>query len=464
MDARRSFCFPLLCVCAALCGLAPASAQQRSENTDDHAAVDPRTLFADPTRENYRLLAAEVETNLKQQVLANWYPRALDVERGGFIQNLNEDWTPAPGGAKGIVYESRLTWTAAKAAQRFPEKSALYSDAAREGLKFLAGKMWDSQHGGFYWSVDPTGNPTRGRGGSDGSSKQAYGNAFGIYAAAAVYELHHDPAALELVQKGFNWYDEHGHDAEHGGYFEILTAEGTPNPNAIPAVGGPPGAKSMNSTVHMLEALTAVYRVWPDPKVRARLRELFEIVRDKMVRDPGYLVQFFTADWQPKPNDDSYGHDVEVAYLLTEAAEALEIPNDPDTWEAAKKLVDHAMQVGWDNTNGGLFNSGGIDGGNFAPTREWWVEAELLNALLLMHQRYGKNDPRYWDAFLAQWNWINQFGLDKTHGGWWPRVRNDGMPVHGLKSDAWTECYHQGRALLNVSQRLRKLADDAPIK
>ena len=182
-----------------------------------------------------------------------------------------------------------------------------------------------------------------------------------------MYELHHDPAALELVQKGFHWYDEHGHDAEHGGYFEILTAEGMPNPNAIPAVGGPPGTKSMNSTVHMLEALTAVYRVWPDPKVRARLRELFEIVRDKMVRDPGYLVQFFTTDWQPKPNDDSYGHDVEVAYLLTEAAEALEIPNDPATWEAAKKLVDHAMQVGWDKTNGGLFNSGGIDGGNFAP-------------------------------------------------------------------------------------------------
>ena len=80
----------------------------------------------------------------------------------------------------------------------------------------------------------------------------------------------------------------------------------------------------MNSTVHMLEALTSVYRIWPDPKVKARLRELFEIVRDKMVRDPGYLVQFFTTDWQPKANDDSYGHDVEVAYLLTEAAEALE--------------------------------------------------------------------------------------------------------------------------------------------
>jgi mannobiose 2-epimerase len=128
--------------------------------------------------------------------------------------------------------------------------------------------------------------------------------------------------------------------------------------------------------------------------------------------------------------------------------------------QAAKALVDHALRVGWDNSRGGLYNSGGLEGVNYATTREWWVEAESLNALLLMHQRYGKTDPRYWEAFSGQWNWINQFGLDKVHGGWWPRVRNDGTPVRGAKSDAWTECYHQARALLNVSQRLRNLAGD----
>jgi hypothetical protein len=28
-----------------------------------------------------------------------------------------------------------------------------------------------------------------------------------------------------------------------------------------------------------------------------------------------------------------------------------------------------------------------------------------------------------------------------------------------VKADMWTECYHQGRAMLNVSERLRKLAE-----
>jgi mannobiose 2-epimerase len=413
---------------------------------------------AHPRAEAYGRLADETETNLKEQVLAKWYPRAIDTQRGGFAENFNEDWSPGNSRSKGIVYESRLTWTAAQAAHRFSEQAAEYTAAAQHGLKFLSEKMWDAENGGFFWAIDQDGNPVRGTGGNDGSSKQAYGNAFGIYAAAAVYQLNHDPEALALVQKGFRWFDEHAHDAEHGGYFEVLTRDGHPNAAAVPAVGGAAGDKSMNSSVHLLEALTDIYRIWPDQTVKSRLQEMFEIVRDKIAHDPGYLTLYFSADWKPKDGEDSYGHDVEAAYLLIEAADALGIPDDPTTWKVAKQLVDHALQVGWDKVRGGLYNSGGINGGNYARSREWWVEAESLNALLLMHQRYGETDPRYWTAFLAQWNWITQFGQDKTNGGWWPRVQNDGTPVRGAKSDAWTECYHQGRALLNVSERLRTLA------
>ena len=75
-----------------------------------------------------------------------------------------------------------------------------------------------------------------------------------------------------------------------------------------------------------------------------------------------------------------------------------------------------------------------------------------------MHERYGRETPRYWNAFVQQWNWINQYEIDKIHGGWYPRLYNDNRPVSFPKSDAWTDCYHQARAMLNVSARLRKLA------
>jgi mannobiose 2-epimerase len=89
----------------------------------------------------------------------------------------------------------------------------------------------------------------------------------------------------------------------------------------------------------------------------------------------------------------------------------------------------------------------------------WWVEAEGLNALLLMHERFGKDTPRYWDAFVKQWEFIAKRQIDSTHGGWYPTLDAGGTPKPNQpKSDRWTEGYHQGRALMNVSDRLRRLA------
>jgi cellobiose epimerase len=408
-----------------------------------------------PTPEVFLRLAAEVETNLHRDILDKWFPVAFDPH-GGFFQDYSEDWTLVPSDSKGIVYESRLTWTSAEAAMRFPAKSEMYLAQSRHGLAFLSEKMWDQKKGGFFWGVDDDGNPA----GELGARKQGYGNAFGIFGAAVNYKATHDAAALDLAKKAFRWYDEHGHDAKNGGYLEVVLddpADANSVDDADP-IGAGANGKSMNTSIHVLEALTALYEVWPDPTVRARLQEMFEIVRDKIYADPGYLVMFFAADWKPRAGEDSYGHDVETAYLLTEAAAALGIPDDQTTWLKARKLVDHSLQYGLDHERGGLYNEGGVTGGDYADQREWWVEAEWLNALLLMHERYGHETPQYWNAFIQQWNWINQYGMDKVNGGWYPRVNNDGTPVPHGKSDAWTDCYHQARAMFNVSARLRSLA------
>jgi mannose/cellobiose epimerase-like protein (N-acyl-D-glucosamine 2-epimerase family) len=421
-------------------------------------AAQPSAPAPQPTPQACRRLAQETEANLQQEILDKWLPSAFDP-RGGFFQNYNADWSRVGDESKGIVYESRLTWTAAAAAARFPKLAEMCLAQTHHGVAFLAEKMWDHRRGGFFWAVDEAGNPA----GPQGAQKLGYGNAFGIFAAAGNYKVTHDPIALDLAQKAFHWYDQHGHDAKNGGYLEVAP-DGAPSAALSNPVGAHGDEKSMNSTIHMLEAITALYEVWPDATVRARLNEVFEIVRDRIYADPGYLHQFLSADWRPRvspgPSRDSYGHDVETAYLLTEAAAALGMPNDAQTWQEARRLVDHAMQFGLDHQRGGLYNEGGVTGGNYSEQREWWVQAEYLNALLLMHERYGRETQKYWNAFVAQWYWINRHEIDRIHGGWYPRVDNDGNPVPFPKSDAWTDCYHQARAMLNVSARLRRLAGE----
>jgi mannobiose 2-epimerase len=413
-----------------------------------------------PTKEVYLRIADEVTANLQSQILDKFFPVTVDEKGGGFFENYGLDWARDAGDNKSIVYQSRLTWTSAQAARRFPAKADLYLAMTRRGAACLADRLWDKQGGGFFWTVDSAGQPTR-------SVKQMYGHAFGIYALSASYQATKDPATLDLAKKAFQWLEEHAHDQVNRGYFENIGPDGKPSDAGSSAVGARANQKSMNTSIHLLEALTGLYQIWPDPLVRTRVQEMLEICRDKIYAEPGFLTQYLTADWQRTSSPDSFGHDVEAGFLMVEAAEILGLGNDPRIWTAARHLVDHAMQYGWNHERGGLYDAGtinadGVVTGGLRTEKIWWVEAEHLNALLLQHEHVGRETTKYWDAFVRQWDWISRFQVDHTNGGWWPTVRADGTPASRVKADTWTECYHQARAMLNVSERLQKLAAEEP--
>ena len=410
------------------------------------------------TGKNYIVLAEQAEANLQAHVLGQWFPRAVDPACG-FHQNYAENWSPLPPADRSVVYQSRLTWLAAQAARRYPAQSETYLAYARHGLRCLAEHLWDSENGGFFWSLDETGEPER------GGEKHVYGVSFAIYAAAALYQASGDDAALDLGKQAYFWLQTNAHDPVNGGWQEALTRQGVPilaptANGAYDAISTRYGCKSMNTHIHLLESLTALSEVWPDPALRERLTEVFEIVRDKIaVEAVGCLNLFFTPDWRALPDHDSFGHDVETAFLLVEAISALEQPGDERTWTLARRIVDHALEFGWDTQHGGFYDSGSVYGRAFERQKVWWVQAEGLNALLLLHGRFGSETKRYWSAFIQQWEFIQSHQIDAKYGGWYSEVTREGVAGPGrVKSDRWTECYHQGRALLTVSAGLRQLS------
>lgn len=214
----------------------------------------------------------------------------------------------------------------------------------------------------------------------------------------------------------------------------------------------------MNTHIHLLEAFTELYRAWPDATLRKRLEEMLVVVRDKICVEPGVMNLFFTNSWQAIPDHDSYGHDVETAYLMLETDEVLHGKADPRSERMAKMLVDHALQFGWDEKNGGLFREGTTFGKPEDTMKDWWVEVESLNALLLMHQRYGKQDSLYFQRFLQQWDFIQKHTIDSQYHGLYNLTKADGTPITQDKGVIWKAAYHDGRAFWNVSERLRKLA------
>jgi mannobiose 2-epimerase len=426
-------------------------------------AGEKAATYLPPTAESYRKLANETETAFRRDVLGVWFPRTIDSEKGGFHSDFARDWRPTRSGGKFSVFQARMTWIAAQVALRRPDLREQFLPYARHGLAFLADVLWDKEQGGFFWGLDDDGHVSP----VFTDRKHLYGMSFCIYGAAAAYQATQDPRALDLAQRGFRWIEDHAHDATNGGYFEWLTREGKPilgdkdavrpDPTAVSAF--PVGYKSMNTHIHLLEAFSQLYEVWKDETLRARLEELLTVVRDKVAVDPGVLNLYFTPEWRAVADHDSYGHDVETAYLMLETEDVLGHGHDPKTERMARKLVDHALALGWDEAHGGFYREGTAFGKAEDTTKEWWAEVEGLNALLLMHERYGKQSDLYFKAFQRQWHFIRDHQIDGEFRGFYTLTAADGTPTADLKGSIWKAAYHDGRALLNVTERLRHLAD-----
>ncbi len=416
-------------------------------------------------------ILSEIDSVLVDQY-ALWYPRTVDNEYGGFLSRYSYDWKPIGTQNKMIVTQARHTWTASKVAYRDSSRKN-FAKHGRHGFDFLRSTMWDDEYGGFYTTVSREGRVLTEE--DDVIQKGLYGNAFGIYGLASYYQATGDTAALGLAKQAFHWLDEGSYDPEHGGYFNSLTREGEYyQPEGYRSAR----PKDYNSGIHILEALAELYQVWPDDTVRSRLYEMFTVVRDTFTTGKGYMNLYFKRDWTPIVYKDSsravqeqhlgtdhvtFGHDIETAFLLLEAAHALNFSED-SVLTHAKKMVDHTIDNAWDAEEGGFYDRGYYFEGDEELTvtdssKVWWAQAEALHSLLIMAEHFP-DDPNYdyFDLFAKQWNYIKNYLLDPQYGGWYERGLDEDPQVReDPKATIWKGNYHTIRALLRCKQLLSNM-------
>ena len=420
-------------------------------------------------------LADELEQSLFEYIVKPWYPLIIDTIHGGYITDFTYDWQKADTPQdKELVQTSRHIWATSFLYEHYPERKE-FLDYAKHGFDFFKKYMWDSEFGGFFYAVNEDGSPDE----VTLAEKRVYGQAFGIYGLSQYYRVSKDPEALELVKKLFLWMEEHIHDHEYGGYHEFMLRDGTPLlPDSDYKVtfrnGRTMGFKDFNSSIHLMEAITQLYRVWPDSLVRERLEEMFYLVRDTFTHPDGYLQLYFFPDWtfvtdevmkeragegRGILNHFTYGHDVETAYLLLETADILGMGNDEKTHAIAKRLMDHSLESGWDEENGGFYDAGKLINGEIRiinDHKSWWGIIEGFNALLMMHYLYPDDPNDYFGKFKKMWDYINTYLIDKKYGGWY----SSGLDTNpgsekGLKSHAWKTTYHNSRGMVNCIRMLR---------
>ena len=424
------------------------------------------------------LMLEEMYEALEKNLLQKWYPLAVDRTNGGYFTDITYDFKIDPVQHKMIVTQARHVWTASKAAHMLGNKA--YDDAARHGFDFLRNSMWDKKYGGFFQMRDGKGMLSDYLGFME--EKRTYGNAFAIYALAALYELTHDEKVIVFAKEVFDWIERHAFDPILKGYFQFIDPKGNPfdrdsdyKTKAYDDVEL--GYKDQNSSIHLLEAYTELYNVWHNDKLREKLYNLLLLIRDVITTPKGYMNLFFKNDWTPvsfrnapkeireknyRLDHVSFGHDYETGFLMLEASYALGLKNDFETLRTAKLMVDHAIANGWDKQNGGFWDAGYYFAGEtnctvIQHTKNWWAQAEGLNVLLIMSKIFPEKTI-YREYFLKQWNYIKNYLLDYSNGDWFEGgLDKEPHFKTGPKGHIWKCTYHTGRALMNC---IKMLSDD----
>jgi mannobiose 2-epimerase len=407
--------------------------------------------------------AAENEAPLEQanrcrrilnESLVDFYlPACVDTEHGGYFESLREDKF-VPIGEKFLVLQARQLWFFSALAREGIRKDAALT-AAKCGFDFLENHMRDRRHGGYYAKVHDAGQVKDSR-------KHVYLNAFALYGLVAYHRATGDERALAAARDLFRSLEEKAHDRRNGGYIEFFTADWKPitDPKE-PGYVGAIGTKTYNTHLHVMEALTDLYQVWPDPLVRQRLAELL-VINTSTVHHPDYNcnIDGWRPDWkmveEPSNLRASYGHDVECVWLALDAARTLGTsPQLLRGW--AEGLCAYSLKHGYDHRNGGFYYTGPLGQPAQDTRKEWWVQAEALVSMLEMHRLTGKRE--YEDAFQQTFDFAAKHQVAKK-GGWWATRTADGSPQGQMRTSPWQGAYHSGRAMLRCIKLMEERAGD----
>ena len=428
------------------------------------------------TNETMRHCRQELHTHLTTELLPFWTARTADYVNGGFITHFDQHGNDSGEDEKSLIAQSRSVYTYASA-HRAGYGNGNLAELARHGVDYLLTRMWDDEHGGFYWMTNRKGEVVN-------DQKIVYGQSFVIYSLSEYTLATGDPRGSEYAGKVFDLLQKYAVDTCYGGYFEMFHRDWTLKGPA--AAGG--DRKTLDVHMHLMEAFTTLYECTRQPLHRRKLLEVIDLLVGRIMHPTyGTGIPQFWADWRVAPqikfdvvwgwdrfteegvkgaaeDNTSYGHNAEFGWLLLHALAMLDIPHE--TYRTSLiNAFSHAVDHGVDWEFGGVYVEGSHSGAVYDREKEFWQQAEALIGFLDAYRIFG--DEKYGRAYEN----VHRFVLDKmvNHavGEWWPLMTRQGVPIWTHMSHSWKINYHDVRSMIQSIRRLdvllqRETATTAP--
>lgn len=394
-------------------------------------------------QEKLNTLKNEVTQELTGNILKYWSQKMPDNINGGFYGRIDGTEKIYPDAEKGGILNARILWTFSSAFRIL--KDTAYLRIAERAKEYILANFIDPEFGGAYMSLKADGTPLNER-------KHVYTNAFFIYALSEYYRATGDKAALDEARKIFYLFEKNAADKENKGYFEVFSRDWKRLRDKLIGETSEADEKTMNTSLHVMEAYANLYRVSGDNTVGERLRDMVEIFLDKIIdKERFHLICFMDRNWNSTSTIDSYGHDIEASWLLCEAAGLL---NDRALLKRAQETglrVAIAASEGL-QPDGGMLTEKNYVTGHVRTQRSWWEQAETVVGYLNAFELTG--DDTYLDKSIACWDFIKKNFIDYKNGGWFSNVSEKGEPG-GDKAGFWICPYHNGRMCMEIIERIK---------
>ena len=382
----------------------------------------------------------EIRNELVNHIIPFW-DSLEDKERGGFYGFMDNNLNLDKNAEKGVILHSRILWFYSNCYLTLKDEKCL--EKAKGCYEFMSKYCVDRENGGVYWMMNADGSV------SD-DMKHTYCQAFFVYALASYYDASGDKSALDLAMDIFNTIEEKCTDDV--AYLEAMSRTWELVENDALSENGLMADKTMNTTLHLLEAYTELYRVSKNEKVLSRLKFQTRIFLDKIFyKEDDRLLVFFDKNLDVIGDIHSYGHDIEATWLLDRACDVM--GDDALTAEVRamnERIVANIRKLAY--KDGSLLNE--RDKTEINTWRIWWVQAEAVVGFLNGYQRYS--NPEYLEISKTIWDYIKNNLVDKRQGGeWYSQLDEKGVPAN-FKAvvDPWKCPYHNGRMCLEVINRL----------
>ncbi len=379
-------------------------------------------------------------------ILSWWMKYMPDEKQGGFYGSVNNDNISDANAVKGLVLNSRILWAFSAAYSRTKEPSHL--NFATEAYNYIVKFFVDEEYGGAYWSLNSDASVHDGR-------KQIYGIAFCIYGLAEYYKITNDKKALEIAIQFYEVIEKYSFDKKNNGYWEAFTRNWEAIDDVRLSDKDSNEAKTMNTHLHVVEAYANLYSVWNDEQLKKQIINLLNLFDSYFINKNNHHYNlFFDNDWNLKSTLQSYGHDIEAAWLLQQCAEIIGEENAILTFRKLALPVTNAT-ISMIDKDGGMWYEYDAASNEMIYEKHSWPQAEAMIGFLNAYQISG--DAGWLFHSLQSWNFIKQKIINRNNGEWYWGVTKDNNIMEKEKAGFWKCPYHSGRACLEVIDRVEDL-------